>query len=217
VASGDTESVFWGDAEWLTAEQAVEDWVKRVLGKEGVTVKWRDRPEERAYQAPCIEIAFGDEVPVGTDETSFEETTDGKLRTRITGYREVMLSLRMRTRDHGTFRQARRYMGMLRQSLEHPLYENLLRDAGLGYTEAEPVRTPRVTSEDGTRWESYALLEVRFGIVMTYLDEDADNELGWVDRVGVAVNYGGVGDQTSVNGQPIVIDVRPSVINPPED
>jgi hypothetical protein len=211
VGSDDT-AIVWGDDEWRLAEDAVERWVKEALSRWGVTTFWRDRAHGHISE-PSAELAFGDENPMGTfDEAIVEESPDGKLVTRIRGYREVMFQVKFRTRNHNTFRMGRRYAGILLQTLAHPYYEGILRAGGLGLIEPEPVRAFPMKSEDGTRWESMALLEVKFSITQELVDEQADAELGWVDTISVAVGMDG---QTP--GPVRSIDVRPSVINPPED
>ena len=183
------DTVLWGEHEWQVAEQAAEDWVKNVLGRYRVDVFWRDRPLERLIQAPHVELAFGDEVPVGTDEVLTEVTPQGTIRTRITGLRRIVLSAKVRSRDQSTFRMAKKYAAILRQSIEHPVHEGRLRDAGLGLEEALPVRP--IPMVNGDRVESFALVEVRFNLAQEYVDEDADADMHWVERVELGVSVAG--------------------------
>lgn len=186
----DGETIKWDSQEWDPAERAIEAWLRSVLAGAGVDVIWRDRPRERNVQVPYIEIALGVEVAVGHDDVECTEDVEhDRLAVTITGTREIMLSIQLRTRDQRTYGMARRYMGKLRQSLHHPAYVQLLSDAGLGVVECEPLRTIPQSVEG--RVESLVLLEVKFCTVHEYVDPNADEQLGVVDTIAVGISIDG--------------------------
>jgi hypothetical protein len=197
----EANSVKWDNEEWSPAEQAILEWIQTALAGHKLDVFWRDRPHGN-IQAPYIELALGTEVALGHDDVELEpgEEEDDDPAIVITGNREVMLSMQCRTRDQSTFRQARKYMGKLRQSLEHPRYVQILEAGGLGVVDAEPLRPFPVN--DGSRVESVVLLEVKFSLIQEFRDEQADKEVGFVDTVSVGVQLDG---ETPVT--PVDIDV----------
>lgn len=181
----ESETVKWDDEEWSPAERVIEEWAVSVLAGSGVTVIWRDRPRRNNIQVPYLELAFGPEVAIGQDDIDYAANDAGGLDVTITGAREVMLSAQLRTRDQRTFGMARRYLGKLRQSLQHPAYVQLFESAGLGVVDCEPLRV--IPSNSTTRVESISLLEVKLSLVQEYADAEADKQLDVAELVEVGV------------------------------
>lgn len=117
---------------------------------------------ERAHGFDDVEM-----VPQGAGPTG------GRLTPRVTGIREFVCSFRISSRSQAST-AARIGLERVRSSLHHPGRQEILLDHGVGFLSTEPIVTFDEVQHD--RWESLAVLDVRFTVRSELYDADEDSD-----------------------------------------
>lgn len=148
--------------------------------------------EREAHPQPngsFVELTFTQERAIGDDDIAWVEQTDalGDYEVpRITGIREFVCQFKMRSRSQAQAAAARTGLETLRASFHHPVRTQPLTEMGLGFLSSNQLITLDYYADN--RWESIAILEVRFSVVSTLYDTSREAAGVPVDEAHVSIN-----------------------------
>jgi hypothetical protein len=149
------------------------------------------RPEHVAWEREAHPIAYDDVIELrilNEDSLGYDDVEDvliapNRYAPRITGLREFTLSVRFSSRSTAT--AARKSLEKLRACLHHPRLVQTLEDVGLSFLSTEPLVT--LDNVEQERWQSVAVLDVRFGVLSELFEPDVDASAEALESVGVTV------------------------------
>lgn len=145
-------------------------------------VFWEREAHPIAY-SDVVELRITDEDSIGYDDVEDVLVGPGQYAPRITGLREFTVSMRFSSRSQAS--AARKSLEKVRACLHHPRLAQILEDGGLSFLTTEPLVTFDKVAED--RWESVAVLDVRFGVVSELFEPESDASADSLESVGVTV------------------------------
>lgn len=167
---------------WEVIEPALRAFIESTGAVSAGHVYWERQAHAIAYE-DVIELRILGEDSVGYDDVEDVEVEPGRFVPRITGYREFTLSVRYSSRTETT--PARIALEKVRACLHHPRLTEQLTDAGIHFLSTQPLVTVDAVYED--RWQSVAVLDVRFSVQSELFLPDLDQSVPHLEAVGAEV------------------------------
>jgi len=171
---------------WPTIKAALVTFFEATGTVQPGHVYYEGEPHE-IVQDDSIELTIRAERGVGYDDLEEVEQPDGRLVPRITGMREIILSIRFQTRDQVT--GARTALERIRSCFHHPQRLEILEAAGISF-----LMTEMEQAFDGPfaqRVESVSLIDVRLAVLSELYDPDTDPGLEKLAGVGTTTRIVG--------------------------
>jgi hypothetical protein len=173
---------------WQDVENAIAAFVAASGVVPSTHILW-EREKKQITYGSTVELRISSENSLGSDDIEWiavdVDVDDAPyVAPRVTGLREFVVSFRYRSRVQGDLYAARAALETLRASLEHPVRSELLSAAGIGYLATETLQTLDVEHEG--RWESVAVLDVRFAVVSTLYSAASGSIADTVGTIGIS-------------------------------
>lgn len=167
---------------WHLIEPALVAFIEATGAVRPGHVFWERQAHAITYD-DVIELRIFHEDAKGFDDVDDVEVSPGQFVPRITGYREFTVSVRANSRAETT--PARIALEKVRACLHHPRLTQILTDAGIHFLATEAITTVDNIYED--RWQSIAVLDVRFSAKSELFLPDTDASVPTLEGVGVQV------------------------------
>jgi uncharacterized protein (UPF0254 family) len=161
---------------------AIKAWVE---AQAGITAQWRD--EQGGWQAKTrARLHLSNILPRGVDMFRYNQdlslAAGEDLVPTISGLRELLLEIKVTSRDQSEDNVAIAYLDKLRRSLRKRSVRTSLNAAGLAHSTTEVTQDVTTILDD--RRESVAVMEVHFNAVVN--ERDAEEATGHVETFKIS-------------------------------
>ena len=145
-------------------------------------VLWDRDAAKLVLHESSVELRISGERSVGWDDVEQVEVSPGVRAHRVTGIREITLSIRFRARSPEDAYAARDSLETIRASFHHPERRKILTRQGIAFLETEMLETQDFVLQG--RWEQIAELDVRLSVVSTLFEPT--ETFAFVERLSVS-------------------------------
>lgn len=180
---------------------AIQKWFCRATGLKAV---WRNSKTDHGRNPPSATLRRTRIRSLGVDEVRRTTVTKGSppadfVQSEIVGQRQILVTLRIRSRDHNLTEAAYGLMEAARSSLKAAWALEILRAGCVSVVESGDV--VEIEEKFQGRIESVALLDLTFGTVLRVTDPR--NEATTIEEVEISSNLQPMADSLQLDEEKI--------------